>query len=128
MDILLDTHVYLWFIAGDNRLSACSREAIEDLDNLKIVSVASLWEITIKHSLGKLVLKTDLHDIVFAHIVDNGFDLLPIESGHLLHLSNLPLHHRDPFDRLLVAQCRSDELTICTADPAFKAYDISVLW
>lgn len=128
MNLLLDTHAYLWFIAGDERLSAVAREAIENPFHLKIISVASLWEITIKNSLGKLTLKTDLCNILSEHIASNGFELLPIETGHLMELSRLPMHHRDPFDRLLVAQCKADELTLCSADHAFAAYNIQLIW
>jgi PIN domain nuclease of toxin-antitoxin system len=128
MNLLLDTHAYLWFIAGDQRLSTTVREAIESPENLKIVSVASLWEITVKHSLGKLTLKTGLEKVLSSHIVDNGFDLLSVETGHLLELSQLPMHHRDPFDRLLIAQCKSDSLTLCSVDRAFSDYDIDLIW
>jgi PIN domain nuclease of toxin-antitoxin system len=90
--------------------------------------VASLWEITVKHSLGKLTLKTGLEKVLSNHIVDNGFDLLSVETGHLLELSQLPMHHRDPFDRLLIAQCKSDSLTLCSIDRAFSDYDIDLIW
>lgn len=128
MNILLDTHAYLWFIGGNERLSNVARSAIEDAGNLKLISVASLWEITIKHSLGKLQLKTDLRKVVSEHISDNGFDLLSVETAHLLALSTLPMHHRDPFDRLLIAQALSGKLTICSADKAFSNYDVELVW
>ena len=128
MNILLDTHAYLWFIGGNERLSTVARSAIEDAGNLKLISVASLWEITIKHSLGKLQLKTDLRKVVSEHISDNGFDLLPVETAHLLALSTLPMHHRDPFDRLLIAQALSGKLAICSADKAFLDYDVELVW
>ena len=128
MNLLLDTHAYLWFIAGDERLSITARMAIESPENLKIVSVASLWEITVKHSLGKLSLISGLKTVLSDHIVDNGFDLLAIETGHLLELSVLPMHHRDPFDRLLIAQCKADALSLCSADRAFAKYEIERIW
>jgi len=128
MNLLLDTHTYLWFIAGDERLSGAAKKAIESPLNLKIVSVASLWEMTIKYSMGKLILKTTLERVLAEHIYNNGFDLLPIETSHLMELSRLPMHHRDPFDRLLIAQCKADGITLCSADRAFADYDIELLW
>lgn len=128
MNLLLDTHAYLWFIAADERLSHTARLAIESPENLKIVSMVSLWEITVKHSLGKLSLKAGLDSVLSDHLFNNGFDLLSIETGHLLELSALPMHHRDPFDRLLIAQCKADALTICSADRAFSDYEIDMIW
>jgi PIN domain nuclease of toxin-antitoxin system len=128
MHLLLDTHAYLWFIAGDDQLSPKAKAAIENPENLKLISAASLWEITIKLSLGKLALKTTLERIVSDHIFNNGFNLLQIETGHLIELSRLPMHHRDPFDRLLVAQCKADGLALCSADQTFENYDIQLIW
>lgn len=128
MNLLLDTHTYLWFIAGDERLSIAAREVIENPDNLKIISTASLWEITIKYSLGKLQLKVGLQKVLTDYISTNGFNLLPIETSHLLELSRLAMHHRDPFDRLLIAQAKSDHLAVCSADRFFKDYGIDVIW
>ena len=128
MNILLDTHAYLWFVGGDERLSATARNAIENPENLKIISAASLWEITIKHGLGKLELRSGLRPVLMDLISSNGFDLLSIETGHLLELSELPMQHRDPFDRLLIAQAKADGLTVCSADRIFAKYGISILW
>jgi len=90
--------------------------------------MASLWEITIKHNLGKLELRNGLQNVLTDHILSNGFDLLSIETGHLLELSRLPMHHRDPFDRLLIAQAKSDNLSICSADRVFAGYGIQAIW
>ena len=128
MNLLLDTHAYLWFIGGDRRLSNVARSAIEDTENLKFISMASLWEITIKHGLGKLQLKTDLRKVLTDHVIENGFDLLSVETDHLLALSQLPLHHRDPFDRLLIAQAAARKLTVCSADSVFSKYDVDLMW
>jgi PIN domain nuclease of toxin-antitoxin system len=128
MNILLDTHAYLWFIGGDGNLSQSSRDAIEDPLNLKIISVASLWEITIKHSIGKLDLHNGIQPVLTEHITSNGFDLLSIEVGHLVKLGTMPMHHRDPFDRLLIAQAMSDNLAVCSADAIFSTYDIDRIW
>ena len=128
MKLLLDTHAYLWFIAGSEALSSLARQAIESPENTKYVSVASLWEITVKHSLGKLTLEPGLARVLGEYVSDNGFAVLPIATGHLLELSRLPFHHRDPFDRLIIAQCRDEQAAVCSADRAFGDYDIDVVW
>ncbi len=128
MNLLLDTHTYLWFIVGNNRLSDVARSAIEDAGNQKFISVASLWEITIKHRLGKLQLKTDLQKVLTDHVVANGFELLPLDVDHFLELNKLPMHHRDPFDRLLIAQAVANKLTVCSVDTVFSKYDVELLW
>ena len=128
MNLLLDTHAYLWFIGGSNRLSDVARSAIEDAGNQKFISAASLWEITIKHRLGKLQLKTDLRKVLTDHVVENGFELLPLAVDHFLELNKLPMHHRDPFDRLLIAQAVAKKLTVCSVDTVFSKYDVDLLW
>ena len=128
MNILLDTHAYLWFVGGDERLSFPARRAIENPDNLKVISTASLWEITIKHGLGKLELRNGLQPVLTDYILCNGFDLLSIETGHLMELSGLPLLHRDPFDRLLIAQAKADNLVVCSADHMFEGYGLNLIW
>ncbi len=128
MNLLLDTHAYLWFIAGNDRLSDVARSAIEEAGNQKFISVASLWEVTIKHRLGKLQLKTDLQKVLTDHVVANGFELLPLEVDCFLELNKLPMHHRDPFDRLLIAQAVAKKLTVCSVDAIFSKYDVDLLW
>jgi PIN domain nuclease of toxin-antitoxin system len=128
MNLLLDTHAYLWFIGGSEKLAAQVRRAIESPSNRVFVSSISLWEITIKFGLGKLSLLAGLEPVLNEHIRNNGFDILNIESPHLLELSNLPMHHRDPFDRLLVAQCIAERMTLCSADSVFGAYDVELMW
>ncbi|NCD35306.1 MAG: type II toxin-antitoxin system VapC family toxin [Spartobacteria bacterium] len=128
MNILLDTHAYLWFLAGDDSLSAKARGAIESSDNTKFVSIASLWEITIKYRLGKLELEEDLRDVIAEYVSKNGFNLLPIEIEHLLVLNQLPMHHRDPFDRILISQCIADGMACISVDGAFKEYSLNVVW
>ncbi len=126
--VLLDTHVFLWFITADPRLDA---EAVEILDEPSVdvlLSVASLWEIAIKHSIGKLKLLDGYEALVTGQVEENGIHLLPIEPRHLLRLTDLPLHHRDPFDRLLVAQAVEEDLPIIGADEAFDAYPVHRIW
>ena len=128
MKLLLDTHALLWFLGNDPQLSACGRQNIENPAHKKFVSAASLWEIAIKLSLEKLKLPKPF-DEVFPHQLQvNGFELLPISYAHLNQLVLFPFHHRDPFDRLLLAQAVVDEMTIITRDPEFAKYPVKTLW
>lgn len=121
MNLLLDTHVFLWWLADDRRLTASARAAIERDDASVYVSAASAWEISIKAALGKLKPR-DLD--VPAEIEAGGFLELPIRSRHAQEAGRLPRHHADPFDRMLVAQARVEGLTLVTYDPAIDAYDV----
>jgi PIN domain nuclease of toxin-antitoxin system len=126
--ILLDTHAVLWFLSGDARLSGAARSAIEDLDNERLCSIASLWEIAIKTSLGKLPLAKDFAVIFPSELLDNDIQLLPISPGHLHRVATLPFHHRDPFDRLLVAQAMMDDLVLVSRDSLLDAYGVQRYW
>jgi len=128
VDLLLDTHAYLWFIAGSDKLPIAARCAIEDTVNRKFISTGTLWEITIKHALGKLTVKSGLQPILSNCISDNGFEILTIDTSHLLQLHSLPDHHRDPFDRLIVAQASTESMTIITRDPMITTYEIETIW
>lgn len=120
MHLLLDTHVVLWALTDNARLSIAARDAIADGDNLVFVSAVSAWEITIKRSLGKLRAPDDLVDqLRAAH-----FDPLHLTVEHALAVGELPDLHRDPFDRMLVAQARVETLTIVTADPQVLRYEV----
>ena len=121
MDLLLDTNALLWLLDGDERLDPSARDAVQSADTLA-VSVASLWEIAIKVSLGKLSPMPGLADAVRVL----GFARLDIADSHLTVLQRLPFHHRDPFDRLLIGQAMAEALTILTADRAFSAYPVQV--
>ncbi len=122
MRLLVDTNALLWFLAGSDRLRPAARAAVEDAD-VVTVSVASLWEATIKASLGRLSLSVDLGPAT----TDQGMQRLDIRDAHLARLATLPLHHRDPFDRMLIAQAQAEALTIVTSDSAFEHYDVQVL-
>jgi len=128
MNLLLDTHTFLWFISGDERLSEVSRQAIEAEANAKLVSIASLWEIGIKTSLGKLELKKPFDELIPRQMEVNGFDLLHMEIGHISNIISLPFHHRDPFDRMLAVQCLADDIAIVSRDAVFDAYGIERIW
>ena len=124
MRLLLDTHVWLWLQAEPERLSPRALDAVTDDGNDLILSAASSWEIAIKFALGKIGLPEPPATYVPSRMQRNGVEGLPVEHRHALAVSALPQHHRDPFDRLLVAQASEDDLTIVTADPAFAAYDV----
>ena len=128
MRLLLDTHTFLWFIMGNSNLSADARALIEDQANEKFLSVASLWEIAIKVSIGKLGLSAPFDTLIPQQLSANGFELLRLEINHAAALISLPFHHRDPFDRLLIAQALVEQMQIVSIDSAFDAYPIARLW
>lgn len=127
-EFLPDTHAILWFLDGDPRLSVHARSLMEDKGNSLFCSIASLWEIAIKVNLGKLPLNRPFQDIFPAKLEANSIEILPIRVAHLYQLAALPHHHRDPFDRLLLAQSLSENLTLLSADSAFDAYGVAREW
>ena len=127
MNLLLDTHALLWFVAGDARLTRRGRQAIEAEDAVNYVSMASWWEIAIKCSLGKLSIDDPLDEFMKQR-TSEGFRLLPLEPQHLLPLVELPFHHRDPFDRLIVCQAMVENMAICTGDENFRRYSVKLVW
>jgi PIN domain nuclease of toxin-antitoxin system len=128
MRALLDTHALLWFVLGDARLSATATDFIQDLASTKLVSPASYWEIAIKISLGKYSLAEPYVDFMRRAVDGNGFEILHIDYRHTAALIDLPLHHRDPFDRLLVAQALVEDIPIVSSDPSLRAYAVRRLW
>jgi len=127
MDILLDTHTLIWFLNGDKKLSHKVRECIETPTNLKFVSIASIWEIAIKISLNKFRFPKGFNNFL-EMVDDNGFDILPISFEHTLTVSSLDFIHKDPFDRLLIAQSICDNLTIATKDSFIEQYNVQTIW
>lgn len=127
MNLLLDTHALIWFITLDKNLPTKTKSIIENTDNRCWVSIASLWEIGIKHSLGKLNIEIGLNEL-FKIIEQSGFEILTINPQHTLVVASLSFHHRDPFDRMLVSQAISDKLTIVTKDSILKQYAVKTLW
>lgn len=127
MNLILDTHTFMWFVNGDKNLTTKVRATIENPSNFGYISIASLWEMAIKISLGKLAIN-DPFEHVLTHIYENGFEILPITFEHTLVISELEFYHKDPFDRLIVAQAMIEKMTIISKDEAFDDYKVTRLW
>ena len=127
MQLLLDTHIFLWYVTGDTRLSIATRDAIDEPNNDVFLSVGSFWEIVIKHELGKLPLPQAPDRFIPAQRKAHGIQSLPFDENDARFLVGLPFHHRDPFDRMLVSQAMARVLTIVTVDPEIRKYSIPVL-
>jgi PIN domain nuclease of toxin-antitoxin system len=128
MKILLDTHAFLWLISGDDRLSEIAHKTFLDPGNILFFSVASLWEICIKMSLGKLSLKRGWLKTIQDEMKVNAIQWLSIEMPHCVELTRLPFHHRDPFDRMLVAQAMIDDMQLLSRDSRLSSYEIKRIW
>lgn len=128
MRYLLDTNAFLWWITDDSRLSEVARTIISNAENQVFFSAASAWEIAIKRQLGRLSFLTDPAILVPHQVAANAFGSLPIEIRHGLRVLQLPLHHRDPFDRILVAQAQVERIPLLTADPLIAQYDVATAW
>ena len=128
MKVLLDTHTFLWAIRADERLSSRAREIFIAGRNELLLSVASIWEILLKVQVGKIRFEEPAVGYLKRQIFKNNIRMLPILMDHVAHLESLPLHHRDPFDRILVAQSMEENLSLLSADPLMKSYSVSVLW
>ncbi len=125
---LIDTHCWLWWNAAPERLSPEAREIVADPSNEIMLSAASAWEIAIKHALGKLRLPEAPATYVESRLLLNRMTGLPIHLRHALHAGELPPHHRDPFDRMIIAQARVEALTVITADEVFRRYEVDLIW
>lgn len=128
MRVLLDTHTFLWFLLEDPQLSTTASDLIIDPTNDIEVSLATYWEIAIKISLGKYTLPEPYDIFMEREIATNDFRILPIEPKHTAVLTTLPFHHRDPFDRLLIAQAMAEAIPILSVDTVFDAYHVTRLW
>ncbi|MBA3470394.1 MAG: type II toxin-antitoxin system VapC family toxin [Herpetosiphonaceae bacterium] len=128
MRCLLDTHTFLWFIGRHPALPSAIRERIEQPTTLRFLSIASLWEMAIKINAGKLEIGMPFPTLVHDHVVGNGIMLLSIDADHLEIFSQLPLHHRDPFDRLLIAQAMTEGMTLLSRDGMFDQYGVQRQW
>jgi PIN domain nuclease of toxin-antitoxin system len=127
MKAILDTHAFLWALAGDARMSPLARDVFSGNTDL-LLSIASIWEILIKVQSGKLNLPRPCAPYVLSRLAEHRIKRLPISFDHLLAFENLPTHHRDPFDRMLIAQSIEEGCPVITADPVFKQYPIRVIW
>ncbi|MDQ3607253.1 MAG: type II toxin-antitoxin system VapC family toxin [Gemmatimonadota bacterium] len=128
MDLLLDTHTFLWFIDDDPQLSATAQQHIGDPGARVLVSLVGLWEIVIKLGTGKLTLDRPIEDLWPESLAENHFELLNVTTEHVLAVLSLPFHHKDPFDRLLIAQAATAGLPVVSADPVFDAYPVQRIW
>jgi PIN domain nuclease of toxin-antitoxin system len=125
LKLLLDTHTIIWFTQADPQLSEAARAAIVDEQNTILLSAVVPWEVSIKRTLGKIALR---HDDYVERILGAGGIELPVSIAHALQVEQLPMHHTDPFDRLLIAQARVEQSTVVTHDPKIHDYDVPVLW
>lgn len=128
MRALLDTQAFLWWITDDPRLSPRACRVIESGENQLLLSAASGWEMAIKAQLGRLQLPRDLERFIAEQLALNAIESLPIQMAHALHVYRLPEHHRDPFDRLLIAQAQLENLSIVTADAQITRYSVKTIW
>ena len=128
MKVLLDTHALLWLIADDYRLSETARQTFLNTENKLFFSAASLWEICIKTSLGKISLKNGWFQTIQEEMDTNIIQWLPIEMTHCAEVAEMPFHHRDPFDRMLIAQAIVEEMQIMSRDSRLSDYAIERIW
>ncbi|HEY9296728.1 MAG TPA: type II toxin-antitoxin system VapC family toxin [Phormidium sp.] len=130
MRLLLDTHTLIWFFAGDSQLSNTARILMEDEDNNKLISIASIWEMAIKESKGNLNLSLPLNEYIEQKLSWEDFNLLNINLDHLSQIVTMPFYHKDPFDRLLIAQAIMEGIPILSKDSAFDAYskNLNLIW
>lgn len=128
MKLLLDTHTFLWLVQGNPSLSAAAKSAIADTENDLYLSVASIWELAIKVGSGKLVLGDALGPLIDHWMSIAGIQLLEVGKTHALLVATLPQHHRDPFDRILIAQAICEQYTLVSGDSQFAAYSVPLIW
>nr|VFJ48958.1 MAG: PIN domain nuclease, a component of toxin-antitoxin system (PIN domain) [Candidatus Kentron sp. DK]VFJ58802.1 MAG: PIN domain nuclease, a component of toxin-antitoxin system (PIN domain) [Candidatus Kentron sp. DK] len=128
MRLLLDTHAFLWLGSSPEKISSDALSAYRNPNNEIFLSLVSVWEIQIKEQLGKLSLDVSLGKLLHEQRVRNITDFLPIRLSHILALKELPFHHKDPFDRLLISQAIQEEMTLVSSDAIFSEYPVSILW
>jgi PIN domain nuclease of toxin-antitoxin system len=128
MKLLLDTHTFIWWDRDPQKLPEATINRLKDSENQILLSLVSLWEIQIKTQLGKLALRDNLAEIVREQQAENNIILLPIELSHILELEQLPQHHKDPFDRLLIAQSRVELAAMVSQDTIFNHYECQLIW
>ena len=128
MRLLLDTHTFLWWVEDAPALSKKARQAVANPDNECLLSLVSCWEMAIKLRLGKLKLANRIERFIPEQLSANGFRQLDIDFRHVARVATMPLHHRDPFDRLLAAQAKEEKLAIVSADAVFQKYGVKRIW
>jgi len=128
MKVLLDTHTLLWLDISPSMLSSSAIEIIKNPNNELFISIASLWEIQIKHQIGKLALQYSLKEMITMQQQVNQIQILPITFQHILTLETLPLFHKDPFDRLLISQAIAENIPVVSKDHNFQQYDVKHIW
>ncbi len=128
MNILLDTHTFLWLRNAPEKIPEQLLMAYYDTNNDVFLSMASVWEMQIKHQLGKLELGLPLNTLIDEQRINNGLQILPIETYHIFALADLPFHHKDQFDRLILIQSKLDNLKLASADAVFAHYDVNLFW
>jgi len=126
--VIVDTHVMLWWGSDPERLSSRARAAMTSRSRRLLWSIASTWEVAIKVRAGRLSLRVPLSDFLDDGLARTGAELLAVEQRHAIRVASLPLHHRDPFDRMLVAQAQVEDVPILSSDPKLRAYDVEVVW
>ncbi len=127
MKLLLDTHAFIWFVENDNQLPGKTKLKIENPNNTILISIAALWEIAIKMSLKKLDISVSIEEMINL-LIQNGFEVFPILPEHIIHLSKLEFHHKDPFDRIIISQGLYNNIKIITKDEIFDKYNIKRIW
>ncbi len=128
MTLLLDTHAFIWWDEDPTRLGSAARVACLDPNNDLFLSTASVWELQLKLMIGKLTVRKPLRQLVEDQVQQNGLGILQVSLEHVLNLDSLPFHHRDPFDRMLIAQAQSEGWSVVSHDHAFTQYAVSVVW
>ena len=127
MNLLLDTHALIWFLEGDSQLSQTAKSQISNPDNVCFISQATLWEMAIKLSIGKLEMKNSYQDLPKL-IWENGIEILTIEFEHFEYIINLPFFHKDPFDRIIISQSIVEKMPLISIDSCFKDYPVDLIW
>jgi PIN domain nuclease of toxin-antitoxin system len=128
MKLLLDTHAFIWWDEDPARLGTAAHAACLNPDNGLVLSTASIWEMQLKRMIGKLTLRKPLRELLDDQVRQNGLEIAPVGVEHILRLDSLPFHHRDPFDRILIAQAQVEGWSVVTQDGAFAQYGVPVVW
>ena len=126
--LLFDTHTFLWLDSSPEKLSTVAFKACEEIDNELYLSVVSVWEILIKTKINRLQLQVPIKELIERHRKENDLKLLSVELHHVYALESLPLHHKDPFDRLLIAQAISEQMSLVSVDEKFNQYPVEIIW